>query len=506
MIARSPALPEMVFTGWLSRCGAVFEERGISMNFYCRSLAGLLAGGVFFCLSGGDLKPHMEGGTFRLAHVVFPPGTFTGTVEYAKTSVLSFEEKGRIAYVAPVGRYVQSKVVNKNGKMVSRGDLLALQDPEIPTSDVHIAEALLERAESVVQEKKLNYDRDKKLSEKGSVSLKQYQESSMLYETAQLDKKKAALDLQRARQVLDACYIWAPFNAVVEEVYRSDGGSADVGDSVMKICMVDPVKIRVNIPAGTNLEEIQRMSQILVYPSGSKQPVSAWLEGHNPDSGRIDCYVANPQVSEEAVDYDGRPVPVIDNLLMVQFIPEKTDLAALWVPEQAVKKEEGGSFVWRVARPRKDVRVQMISTVARLEKVRVEALDFLLQYGNTELRGIKAGSNLRKYDIVACDVPAGLKDGSTVMYRKKRHLFRIGEKVKVVFTSGNREHIFQVSAQAVAKNGKNGGFFVMAEENGRFRKVPVIVLKNNGGTVRLYSPELKEGILLSGNAAKAAGQ
>lgn len=66
--------------------------------------------------------------------------------------------------------------------------------------------------------------RDSALSRKNVVSRRQYDETTMLYTTALNDKEKASLDLVRAQQVHDACFIWTPFNAVVTEVYRFGRG------------------------------------------------------------------------------------------------------------------------------------------------------------------------------------------------------------------------------------------------------------------------------------------
>ena len=88
-----------------------------------------------------------------------------------------------------------------------------------------IAEVMCKRAEVVLKEREENFRRDRNLAEKSAVSARQYEETLMLYNTALIDKEKAGLDLERARQVLDACFIRAPFNAVVEEIYRSEGQS-----------------------------------------------------------------------------------------------------------------------------------------------------------------------------------------------------------------------------------------------------------------------------------------
>lgn len=135
--------------------------------------------------------------------------------------------------------------------------------------------------------------RDSALSRKNVVSRRQYDETTMLYTTALNDKEKASLDLVRAQQVLDACFIWTPFNAVVTEVYRSEGGSVDVGDPVLKISMIDPVKITITLPQEA-LAQFSGATRILVYPPGAKEPMIAWSEGPDLSVGKVVCYADNP--------------------------------------------------------------------------------------------------------------------------------------------------------------------------------------------------------------------
>ena len=122
-----------------------------------------------------------------------------GVVCHARSVVISFEGKGRLTYVAPVGKYVFSEVLNREGEVVRQGDLLARQDTDIPTSDVKIAEVMRKRAEVVLKEREENFRRDRNLAEKSAVSARQYEETLMLYNTALIDKEKAGLDLERVQ-------------------------------------------------------------------------------------------------------------------------------------------------------------------------------------------------------------------------------------------------------------------------------------------------------------------
>ncbi len=451
----------------------------------------------------GDDDTQKEPETLRLTALEETPAVYDGTVEYARNAILSFEAKGRLLYVAPLGLYVNSEVLDVDGSIAVQGDLLARQDTDIPESDVAISRVLLKRAEAVLKDRAENYQRDKALSGNNVVSMRQYQETQMLYDTAVYDKEKALLDLKRAEQVLDACFLRTPFNAVVTQVFRYEGSSVDVGNPVLQISMIDPVKITVNLPD----EAVQRMAgmiQVVVYPETSETPVAAWLEGPDLAGGKIECYTDNPRLLTPAVGKDGKQLPLIDELSAVQLMPGKQSLAPLWVAENTIRKDSDGScFVWRLKddnpnQERKRIEGQplLLRKVNRLEKVPVVLTDFQIQYGNILLRGLKKAEGLHAGDVLAGDVPPDVRENETVVYRRKRHRFQIGEKVKVAFYSGYAGHIFAVPDEALVKNSENSGFHVLLKmKNAAPKKIPVILMEENfREKKRIYSPELSSGM------------
>lgn len=97
--------------------------------------------------------PPRKASVFKLVHKHAHERTYAGEVSYAKTADISFESKGRLTYVAPLGKYVQCEVLNMDGDIAWKGDLLARQDTDIPQSDVKIAKVLLKRADAVLKDK-----------------------------------------------------------------------------------------------------------------------------------------------------------------------------------------------------------------------------------------------------------------------------------------------------------------------------------------------------------------
>ncbi len=452
----------------------------------------LFSGTLFSDAAEEREAPPRRVSVFKLAHKQTRERTYTGEVSYAKTADISFESKGRLTYVAPLGKYVQCEVLSLNGGVAWKGDLLARQDTDIPQSDVKIAEVLLERANAVLKDKADNYVRDRALSRKNVVSRRQYDETTMLYTTALNDKEKASLDLVRAQQVLDACFIWTPFNAVVTEVYRSEGGSVDVGDPILKISMIDPVKITITLPQEA-LNQFSGATRILIYPPGAKEPVIAWSEGPDLSVGKVVCYADNPLIEPDVIGPDGKRIAIVDDLSGIRIIPEKLKIAPVWIVEEAVKKDQDGYFVWRIRDLKERYPDCAVPKIMHLEKVRVVPQDLIIQYGNNFLRGLKTDAGLKRTDLLVGDVPAGVSPGDRVVYHRKRHRFQIGEKVTAVFAGGDNDRVFLVPDHILVKNVTDSGYHVLLRDGDRARVVPVAMLGKIEGKVRIYSADLKPG-------------
>ena len=96
----------------------------------------LFSGTLFLIAAENADAPPRKASVFKLVHKHAHERTYAGEVSYAKTADISFESMGRLTYVAPLGKYVQCEVLNMDGDIAWKGDLLARQDTDIPQSDV----------------------------------------------------------------------------------------------------------------------------------------------------------------------------------------------------------------------------------------------------------------------------------------------------------------------------------------------------------------------------------
>lgn len=452
----------------------------------------------------GDAPPEFD--AVRLSSPPMKTMEFNGEVQYARTLDISFEQEGRLDYVIPVGSFVRSEVLNTNGEVVRAGELLARQDIRIPGNAVRIAEAMLKRAAEVKARAELKFKRKKALKDHSAASEEDYEEAQMSYNVAVVDHQKAALDLYHARQSLIACHIYAPFNGIIDRVYSSRGASMDIGDPVLRLCMIDPAKVVVTLPEDFSMPAGQ-ITKVLVYPHRGGAPAAGWFGGSGTEADKIEFYLNNPRFEDRSVTADGRPMPVIDHLSPVREIPDLTDLAALWISTDTIRRDQAGCFVWRL-KGVNAVRDATVPSVAPLEKVRVELTDNLKQYGIVQLRGVKAGSTLANGDFLAGEVPDETRSGDIATYRRRQYRFRIRDKVRVQIYCGDERNIFPVPAGALVRNADNAGYFIWLAADGRAEKVPVNVVEQREGAARIFAARLKEGelLLLPGDRQPVAGE
>ena len=435
--------------------------------------------------------------TYRIRKEYRPRLHFTGTVDYSNTVVVSFEEKGRLAYVAPVGTYVESNIFDLNGKVIHNGDLLARQDTEIPENNLKLAEIKRKEAEITLAEKEQTFLRDKKLFEKKAVSTKQFLESQLIYETAFFDKQKAKLEVERCKRVLAACYYHAPFNGIVVEVYQLAGAAVDVAHRVLKLSAVSPIKVSIKLPEDIT-QQLDQTTQVLIYPVDSLTPVPGWFDSRGMKTGMLECFVDNPRLPVGTLTEAEKKLPVIDNLSIISTEKLQWNPSIFWIEQKALKKDKDGYFVWKL----KDVKAadlkNRLKRVNTIEKIRISAQNLEIFRGVYRLRGIDRNPRLDVDDILVGNVPDSVKDGDKVVYQTLRRMFRPGEQVQVVLSPPREEESsgFFIPLAAVRQNSATDEFYVIVLENGKIRRLPVLFHLKQKEYVKVASSALKDGMTL----------
>jgi membrane fusion protein (multidrug efflux system) len=147
-----------------------------------------------------------------------------------------------------------TEVLVEEGDEVEKGQVLA----QIDDDDYKIA---LQRSTAAFALAKANYERDKKVYDKGVIPEAQLDTTKTAMLTAKADLDNASLRLSR-------CTIKAPINGIIRRLDAEVGLLLSVADPVAQILKIDKVKAIVGIPesdvsAVRSLEEIDVTIQAL---------------------------------------------------------------------------------------------------------------------------------------------------------------------------------------------------------------------------------------------------
>ncbi len=364
-----------------------------------------------------------------------PTLSFEGQAGYSQSVVVGFESGGRLEFVLPPGHHVMGSVFGVDGKTLHQGDLIAKKRTQIQEYEFATAKLRLERAQTMLGNLEKEYLRNRPLREKNVISEHAFLEIETQYRSAQLEVRDAEVQLMSAEAALDSCWIRAPFDGVIEEVFIAPGSSVLDGAPLLRLSMIDPIRITFQA-SPADRERLNRAEEILVYREGDKEPRKGWISGVSAHGGTVSCLVANP-LSEpgganffddvsQALHLSGRenrntlyvPSEITDEWRDVSL----TGRAGIWISWGAVKKDKEGAFVWRVDGE---------NGKNRLTKVRISLTPQVIFYGNSLLIGLAPDTVLAAGDRLAAAVPEGFESGGEAVYQRRDHRFHAGDKVRV---------------------------------------------------------------------------
>jgi len=210
----------------------------------------------------------------------------------------------KLTLAAKVGGAID-KLTVQEGFEVKKDEIIA----QIETADYQIA---LDRAVASHQLASSDYQRDKKLFDRGAIS------------AAQLEAKKAAVnttkaDMENAKLLLSRCFIRAPFSGLINKLHIKIGSYLSVGDPVGELIQIDRVKAVIGIPE-SDVNAVRKLDRIAVTIKA--------LNNHH-QSARIHFLASAPETAA-----------VLYRLELELNNKSKEILAGMFVSADVVKKVE----------------------------------------------------------------------------------------------------------------------------------------------------------------------
>ncbi|MEJ2112282.1 MAG: efflux RND transporter periplasmic adaptor subunit [Flavobacteriaceae bacterium] len=152
------------------------------------------------------------------------------------------------------------------GQQVSKGDLLVRINPDIYQSSVNRSQATLEnvkaslsQADATLKEAKANYDRNKKLFEKGIISKADWDKVVSSYEIAEANKQSAYYNVKSVSASVSEAYdnlnrtsIYAPMSGTISKLdveigERVVGTQQMAGTEILRVANLNNMEVEVDV-------------------------------------------------------------------------------------------------------------------------------------------------------------------------------------------------------------------------------------------------------------------
>src|SRR5688500_2035897 len=172
----------------------------------------------------------------------------TGTLGAVRTVEVGTQVSGQISAL----------FVDFNSK-VKKGQLIAKIDPILQEQAVRDAQAGVARAEAVVTQTKLEYERSKKLHDQQIATDAEFNVTQSNYAVARANMTSAQISLQKARQNLSYTNIYSPIDGVVVERAMDVGQTVAASLSAPKLFVIANDLSRMQILASVDESDIGKI-------------------------------------------------------------------------------------------------------------------------------------------------------------------------------------------------------------------------------------------------------
>lgn len=162
---------------------------------------------------------------------------FSGRVQATDSSAISFEVSGKV------------QAVNVDlGDRVTSGQVLAVLDKAPYELNAQAAEAEVRNARALMEEKKLNYDRQKTLFDKDWVSKAALDQAVASFESAQSQLSFAVSKSNLAKRDLRLTSLLAPFDGTIAEKLIDPFVEVSAGQKLFEINAEGALEVAFDIP------------------------------------------------------------------------------------------------------------------------------------------------------------------------------------------------------------------------------------------------------------------
>jgi RND family efflux transporter MFP subunit len=259
------------------------------------------------------------------------------------------------------------KIYADIGDFVPGGKLLAVIDKSTLYQTVRQTEGLLNQAIANLDNNRVNYDRIQKLFEKGLTSQNELDNALTLVKVSEAQVESAKANYNNSLLQVNYCNIRAPFSGYITKRFLDEGSLVSQGtaNSIFTLSDISKLKIIVNV-LEKDIPKLDEVSEVKV----------------TTDAYPDEVFTARYRKMAQAVDINTRTMPVqvdIDNtsrilkpgmFAKVELLLE-THQGSLIIPEQCIRKDDKGEFVFVVSDDNTALKKYVVSGLNSANKTEI---------------------------------------------------------------------------------------------------------------------------------------
>ena len=480
----------------------------------------------------------------------------TGSVQSWKTEEIGFEVRGRLDWVLEPGKNIEGRVRDADGVVITPGTPLAKIDHvqyelavesasaalEVAQRNLQVAEIRLrdtlpeeiKSAEADLELARSEYDRAKRLRKQNALSLSELDTAENQFQTSQArlaslrssekqaEAEKSAADarvraaeqdLKNAERDLDNTTLFASFAGQVESVDVVPGSIVSPGSPIMRLQMMNPIKIEIEVSAeqSRQLQQTRQVGISFPLPDGEPREQRAMLYNVDPSADpatrtfTTTFLIINEQMRPALPDQlEGVPLARTEDLWPLNISEVVNGRPGdVMVEEGAIESEGAESWIWRV----RDTNFgESLPELLKVTKEPVVPGDVRLPFlGNWVFRQVSfvdesvTAENLIVGKLEFLDHPREDWDGESVyMDSGMQWMLRPGDLVNVDLSPGLTDPGFYVPVEAIYEDRGSTYVFEVAGDKVVKTEVGVVLPKKLDSGSLLRIEPITEGALSEG--------
>lgn len=424
-----------------------------------------------------------------------PESTLTGSVSPYREEHIGFEVSGRVLAVLDEGLEVRGPSFNERGELIRSGDVIATVEKtryrlqaEALEARLNAARREIETAQAQLKLAGQTLARQRRLLSENVGNQQAVDDAQSAYDQAiaQLEVRRAVVNeveeqLERALEDLADTTLSAPFSGRITSVSVTQGAVVEAGTPVVKLTLMDPVQVQVEVSADDE-RTIRTGDRAIIYPKdplrdGRRVAVNAIVfeKGAvaHPElrTFRIDLIVRNERRRVEQLNPELQGLPIVNDYLPV-VKRYHGEVGPLFVFTGSVYEEKGRTYVLRLPGVSFHPGAERSAVGKhRPEKIEVTLGDEYETVIKWNFRSVTDGGVLREGDFLIVGPRPEYVGG--VAIGRPQWLLRPGDLVPIQFFASAvpRGHYVPIKAITLVE----GGQAVFVVEDGIAKAHPVTV-------------------------------